>query len=69
MRSAAQVLEDIQTDLWLSDKEISAEYSSRTDLGRKLTAIRRTYIENGGDLLDENGVESEIRVRRGGLNG
>ena len=69
MKSAAQFLEDIQPAVWITDNEIPAEYHARTDLGRKLIAIRRAYIENGGSLLDEHGVDVEIRARRGGVDG
>jgi hypothetical protein len=44
------------------------EYQPRTDFGRKLMALRRTYIENGGILLDEAALEAEIRARRGGVD-
>ena len=66
MKSAAQCLTDIQSDAWTQDEE-QPEYRPQTDFGRKLMDIRQAYIENGGTLLDETGIETEIRARRGGV--
>jgi hypothetical protein len=67
MKSSAQCLTDIQSDAWMLDEE-KAKYCPRTDFGRKLMALRCVYIENGGTLLDEIGIEAEIRARRGGVD-
>jgi hypothetical protein len=44
------------------------EYQPRTDLGRKLMALRRAYMMSGGRFLDENEFDAELRARRGGLD-
>jgi hypothetical protein len=42
-------------------------YQPRTELGRKLMAIRRAYVFAGGELLTPDALEAEIRSRRGGV--
>jgi hypothetical protein len=55
--------------IWIpDDKEVQSEYLPRTALGRKLVALRRTYIESGGKLLNESEFEAELHARRGGIN-
>lgn len=44
------------------------EYHPRTPLGEKLLALRRSYIDNGGVLLNSDELEVERHVRRGGLH-
>lgn len=39
----------------------------RTETGRKLLALRSKFIRGGGELLDSEGIASELRDRRGGL--
>jgi len=48
---------------------IEDTYRPRTALGKKLLALRHAYIEGGGALLDEDGLEAELRNRRGGVDG
>ena len=50
------------------DKEANDEYCPRTALGRKLMALRYSYIENGGTLFDETKIEAELHIRRGGAD-
>lgn len=42
------------------------EFEPRTPLGRDLLAIRRRIVESGQPLLDWDGIEREVAVRRGG---
>ena len=42
-------------------------FQPRTELGRKLLALRRAYVKKGGQLLDGEGLERELRLRRGGM--
>ncbi len=44
-------------------------YRPRTDLGDKLLALRRAYIERGGHLLTWDEINEEVRMRRGGVEG
>lgn len=41
-------------------------YRPRTDLGRKLIALRRAYVIGGGRLLRGEEIDEEMRSRRGG---
>lgn len=40
-------------------------FAPRTELGRRLWRIRRRILESGQPLLDWDGIESEVRERRG----
>jgi hypothetical protein len=42
-------------------------YRPRTELGRKLLELRREYIHSGGKLLSWEGLDEEMRLRRGGV--
>lgn len=42
-------------------------YQPRTELGKKLLALRREYVINGGRLLAESELADEIHLRRGGV--
>jgi hypothetical protein len=44
-----------------------AEYQPRTELGKRLMAIRRSYIENGGRLLNDEELAEKLREQRGGV--
>jgi hypothetical protein len=43
------------------------DYQPRTELGRKLIELRRTYIQNGGKLMTWEELDEEMRRRRGGV--
>lgn len=43
------------------------DFEPKTELGRKLLEIRRRYIDAGGELLDQAGLEREIAERRGSV--
>jgi len=45
------------------------EYHPKTALGKRLMALRRAYIANGGVLLDDGELEVENDTLRGGLYG
>ena len=40
-------------------------YTPRSDLGRRLMAIRERIVRSGAPLLDRDGVEREVTERRG----
>lgn len=42
-------------------------YQPRTELGRKLLALRRAYVTTGGQLLDGDALDAEMRLRRGSV--
>ena len=42
-------------------------YVPRTELGRRLLALRRTYVQGGGRLLSWDEIDAEVRLRRGGV--
>jgi hypothetical protein len=42
-------------------------WAPRTATGRKLAALRGRFVEEGGELLDADGIARELRERRGGL--
>lgn len=42
-------------------------YQPRTELGRQLLALRRAYVEAGGQLLESAALDIEIRLRKGGV--
>jgi hypothetical protein len=41
-------------------------FRPKTPLGRRLWEIRQRIVASGVPLLDEKGIEREIRERRGG---
>ena len=47
---------------WLVDS-----YQPRTEIGRRLIALRRAYIEGGGKLMSCDEINAEVRERRGGV--
>ena len=49
--------------------EILDQYEPRTDIGRKLIAARRAYLQRGGELMDWDQINEEVRHRRGELGG
>ena len=44
------------------------EFQPRTELGRKLVALRRAYLAGGGALLSAAAIDQELRARRGGVD-
>jgi len=48
-------------------EDLAAAYHPRTPLGRHLLALRTSYLNHGGKLLSADGLEEEMRARRGGL--
>ncbi len=58
------------TPIWiqttLTGDPVVDTYRPRTELGRKLIALRRAYVTTGGQLLDSDALDAEIRSRRGG---
>lgn len=43
------------------------EFRPRTELGRKLLALRQAYVAGGGELLSAAALDEELRQRRGGV--
>jgi hypothetical protein len=50
------------------ESNIPTSIVPKTELVRKLLAIRKKYMENGGKLLSLEEIAEEIQNRRGGLN-
>jgi len=49
-------------------RDAAAEaFKPKTELGKRLLALRRAYVEKGGKLLDADALEQELRQRRGGV--
>lgn len=46
---------------------VLTEFKPKTELGRRLLALRRSYLEQGGQLLDAEALSRELRERRGGI--
>lgn len=51
----------------LTGDSVVDHYRPRTELGRKLIALRRAYITTGGQLLNGEGLDAEMRLRSGGV--
>ena len=51
----------------LTGDHVVDNYLPRTELGRKLLALRRAYVTTGGHLLDGNALDAEVQLRRGGV--
>jgi hypothetical protein len=49
-------------------RESQTEWRPKTAMGRKLLKLRKRFIAEGGELLDDEGIARELRSRRGGLN-
>lgn len=58
----------IRTDTaFLTGDTVVDNYRPRTELGRKLLALRRAYVTTGGQLLDGAALDAEVQLRRGGV--
>jgi hypothetical protein len=66
---SAPVSVSINSALDITGDAVVDYYQSRTELGKKLLALRREYVLNGGRLLAEPELVNEIRLRRGGVLG
>ena len=53
----------------LTGDPVVDNYRPRTELGRKLLALRGAYVIAGGQLLDDEALGKEVQLRRGGLHG
>lgn len=42
-------------------------FEPRSELGHRLRALRRKYVEAGGKLLTADEIAAEVRERRGGV--
>lgn len=47
--------------------EPTASYEPKTAFGKRLLALRKAYLENGGKLLSPDELDAEMEARRGGL--
>lgn len=74
-RTSETTVADVQAKFEHAPKEagmqdkVLSEFKPKTSFGRELLALRRAYVEAGGELLDEEGLAREFRERRGGLAG
>lgn len=57
----------IRIDAALTGDPVVDNYRPRTELGRKLLALRRAYVTTGGQLLDGDALDAEVQLRRGGV--
>ena len=48
-------------------RQPSPAWQPKTATGRKLLRLRNRFLEQGGELLDADGIAEELRRRRGGL--
>jgi len=48
---------------------VSETFQPKTELGKKLLALRRAYVAKGGLLLDADTFDRELQRRRGGVSG
>lgn len=46
---------------------VSEAFQPKTELGKKLLALRRAYVEGGGKLLDGDALDRELKQRRDGI--
>lgn len=46
---------------------VTEAFKPKTEFGKRLLALRRAYVENGGKLLDADALDQELRQRRGGV--
>lgn len=57
----------IRTQTNITGDVVVDNYLPRTELGRKLLALRRAYVTSGGQLLDSDALDVELQLRRGGV--
>ena len=48
-------------------RQSTPAWRPKTATGRKLLKLRNQFLEQGGELLDADGIAEELRQRRGGL--
>jgi hypothetical protein len=48
-------------------KDSLSDYQPRTELGKRLLALRQAYVTSGGRLLSADALDEELRSRRGGV--
>jgi hypothetical protein len=46
---------------------VVTEFKPKTELGKRLLALRRSYVASGGNLLDAQALSRELRERRRGV--
>jgi len=51
----------------LTGDDVVDHFEPKTDLGRKLIALRRAYVQGGGKLQSLDEINAEVRERRGGV--
>lgn len=49
-------------------KDSLPDYQPRTELGKRLLALRQAYVASGGPLLSADALDDELRSRRGGVS-
>lgn len=48
-------------------REAAPPWEPKTATGRKLLRLRKQFLAEGGELLDNEGIAAELRERRGGI--
>jgi hypothetical protein len=51
----------------ITETKKATDWTPRTDLGKKLLALRQEYIAAGGKMLTATDLDNEIQTRRGGV--
>lgn len=46
---------------------VAEAFKPKTEFGKRLLALRRAYVQNGGKLLDADALDQELRQRRDGV--
>lgn len=72
-RSLCYYLGNVLLNIQVPDKSIIRDpildhYKPRTELGRRLLALRGAYLEAGGKLMSWDEINEEVRKRRGGMS-
>jgi hypothetical protein len=49
-------------------KDSLSDYQPKTELGKRLLALRQAYVVSGGRLLSAEALDEEVRSRRGGVD-
>lgn len=63
---AGNALTTAPQSAWLRQDSLPG-YQPRTELGKRLLALRQAYVESGGRLLTAEALDEELRSRRGGV--
>ena len=57
--------EENKNPIAATQDSVLSEFKPKTPLGKELLRLRKQYVEGGGELLDAEGLDKELRERRG----